>query len=94
MVPVAGLQSVSEREHIECRGLVLFGRPAHGVVCNDERRYHVEDLAPDSSESVEYSCVQRTGEGSLSVGGYGIGRDAFLRLRACVIHTCQSHRSG
>lgn len=62
---------------------LLFTRPFKGKVCYHKRRHDVEELGSGPPVCIEDSCIQSTGERSLTIRGERICCDAFLRLRAC-----------
>ena len=62
--------------------------PVHGGVGNDEGRNNVEDLVAETTEAVEDSGVEGTGEGALAVRREGVGGNALGGRAACkgVLH--------
>lgn len=57
--------------------------PVHGSVGNDEGRNNVEDLVAETTEGVEDSGVEGTGEGALLVRREGVGGNALGGRAAC-----------
>lgn len=61
--------------------------PVHSNIANNERRSEVKNLMAESSPGVENSCVECTGERTLSVGAQAVVDYASLCLRPCVDRT-------
>jgi hypothetical protein len=57
--------------------IIPLNGPVQSSVGNDEGRDNVKDLSAETTESVEDGSVESTGEGTLTVGGEGIGGDAL-----------------
>jgi len=62
---------------------VPLGGPVHQHVPYNERRNNVENGLSESSERVEDGGMRGAGEGLLTVGGKGVGGNAFLWEGAC-----------